>query len=154
MDDRNVRALIIAAKQDNHLDHERGAQTIDELHLMGILGPGSVCSPRALLMRRIIINGCLLDSLVPLHIEVIKLGIGKDSKIVFKSEALVFLLHVLWGMYRVQIRNVLRYIRCPTTTIEACHIPAYGGIRFGENTDSMGGKVVYRVRLGCGGVKW
>lgn len=98
---------------------------------MGILGPGSVCSPRALLMRRIIINGYLLDSRIPFHIEVVKLGIGKDSKIIFKSEALVIRLHVLWGMYRVQVCNVLGYIGCPTTAIKARHIPDYG-IRSGR----------------------
>ena len=98
---------------------------------MGILGPGSVCSPRALLMRRIIINGYLLDSRIPFHIEVVKLGIGKDSKIIFKSEALVIRLHFLWGMYRVQVCNVLGYIGCPTTTIKARHIPDYG-IRSGR----------------------
>lgn len=117
-------------KEDNHLDHERGAQTIHELHFMGILGPGSVCPPRALLMRGIIINGYLLDSGIALHIEVVKLGIGKDSKIIFKSEAFVIWLHVMWGMYRVQVRNVLGYIGCPTTTIKACHIHGYG-IGFG-----------------------
>lgn len=116
-----------------------GGQTIHELHLMGILGPGSVCSPRSLLMRRIIIYGYLLDSGIPFHIEVVKLGIGKDSKIIFQSEALVIRLHVLRGMYGVQVRNVLGYIGCPTTTIEACHIPDYG-IRSGENyqTDKYG----------------
>lgn len=108
---------------------------------MGILGPGSVCSPRALLMRRIIINGYLLDSRIPFHIEAVKLGIGKDSKIIFKSEGLVIRLHVLWGMYGVQVGNVLGYIGCPTTTIKACHIPGYG-IRSGRglitNRQSLG----------------
>lgn len=136
------------AKQDNQPDHERGAHTIHILHLVSILGPGSVCPPRALLMRRIISNGYLLDPRIPLHIEIVKLGIGKDSKIIFKSKAFIVLLHVLWGMNGVQVRNVLGYIGRPTTTIETCHVPGYdiGRIPSTESKDgrwqSQGGQAI------------
>lgn len=80
-DDRKCKSLEVV-KQDNRSDDEQGMHAIHELHLVGILGPGGVCPPRAL-MRWIISSGYLLDSRIPLHIEIVKLGIGKDSKIVF-----------------------------------------------------------------------
>ena len=122
------------SKNDEEDAEEEEEQTIDEFQLMTIvLMSGGIFPPCPFLLRRIIVDRSLFDASGAFtQVEVEEFGIGEDGEIIIQPEVVIpWIGHVLCGGDRVQIGNVLGYIRY-STTIETRHlsicIPGQGGI--------------------------